>query len=153
MPYLILSHVTIPRRIYLTGGEDFDQRLVDHLVKVVKQKTKSDVRGDKRAMTKLRRAAEKAKRSLSSVHSTKVSKQFRWLVCWWWFCLRSYRSHGPTVVSACRYCAAHLCNWPVRIITASLAQWLRHPPRERKIPGSNPACAGIFFGGRVVPVT
>ena len=23
---------------------------------------------------------------------------------------------------------------------------LRRPPRERKIPGSNPACAGIFFG-------
>ena len=30
--------------------------------------------------------------------------------------------------------------------TASLAQWLRRPPRERKIPGSNPACAGIFPG-------
>ena len=23
---------------------------------------------------------------------------------------------------------------------------VRHPPRERKIPGSNPACAGIFAG-------
>ena len=30
--------------------------------------------------------------------------------------------------------------------TASLAQWLRRPPRERKVPGSNPACAGIFSG-------
>ena len=30
--------------------------------------------------------------------------------------------------------------------TASLAQWLRRPPRERKIPGSNPPCAGIFSG-------
>ena len=30
--------------------------------------------------------------------------------------------------------------------TASLAWWLRRPPRERKIPGSNPACHGIFFG-------
>ena len=29
---------------------------------------------------------------------------------------------------------------------------VRRPPRERKIPGSNPACAG-FFRGRVVPVT
>ena len=28
--------------------------------------------------------------------------------------------------------------------TASLAKWLRRPPRERKVPGSNPACAGIF---------
>ena len=30
--------------------------------------------------------------------------------------------------------------------TASLAKWLRHPLRERKIPGSNPACNGIFPG-------
>ena len=30
--------------------------------------------------------------------------------------------------------------------TASLALWLRRPPRERKIPGSNPACDGIFSG-------
>ena len=30
--------------------------------------------------------------------------------------------------------------------TASLAEWLRRPPRERKVPGSNPACAGIFSG-------
>ena len=30
--------------------------------------------------------------------------------------------------------------------TASLARWLRRPPRERKVPGSNPACAGIFSG-------
>ena len=30
--------------------------------------------------------------------------------------------------------------------TASLAEWLRRPPRERKVPGSNPACAGSFSG-------
>ena len=30
--------------------------------------------------------------------------------------------------------------------TASSALWLRRPPRKRKIPGSNPACAGIFPG-------
>ena len=30
--------------------------------------------------------------------------------------------------------------------TASLGLWLRRPPRERKIPGSNPACTGIFPG-------
>ena len=30
--------------------------------------------------------------------------------------------------------------------TASLAYWLRRPPRGRKIPGSNPTCAGIFPG-------
>ena len=30
--------------------------------------------------------------------------------------------------------------------TASFALWLRRPPRERKIPGSNPVCDGIFPG-------
>ena len=30
--------------------------------------------------------------------------------------------------------------------TASLAEWLRRPPREQKIPGSNPTCARIFPG-------
>ena len=30
--------------------------------------------------------------------------------------------------------------------TASLAEWLWRPPRERKVPGSNPACAGVFSG-------
>ena len=29
-------------------------------------------------------------------------------------------------------------------LTASLAWWLRRPPREREVPGSNPASAGIF---------
>ena len=31
-------------------------------------------------------------------------------------------------------------------MTPSLAWWLRRPPRERKVPGSNPACDGIFSG-------
>ena len=30
--------------------------------------------------------------------------------------------------------------------TALLALWSRRPPRERKVPGSNPACARIFSG-------
>ena len=30
--------------------------------------------------------------------------------------------------------------------TASLAKWLRRPPREREVPGSNPASARIFSG-------
>ena len=30
--------------------------------------------------------------------------------------------------------------------TASLAEWLRHPPREQKILGSNPTCAKIVSG-------
>ena len=39
-----------------------------------------------------------------------------------------------------------IATWMVSCIrgTASLAWWLKHLPRERKIPGLNPACAGIF---------
>ena len=31
--------------------------------------------------------------------------------------------------------------------TASVAKWVRRPPRERKIPGSNPDCTGTFSAG------
>merc|ERR1712071_178087 len=54
------------------GGEDFDQRVMDHFIKVIKKKHKTDVSKDKRALAKLRREIEKAKRSLSSVHQVKV---------------------------------------------------------------------------------
>ena len=42
-------------------------------------------------------------------------------------------------------------SYPTHSITASLALWLRRPPRERKVPGSNPACTGFFFRGRIIP--
>jgi len=54
------------------GGEDFDQRIMDHFLKSIKSKSKVDLSKDKRALAKLRREIEKAKRSLSSVHQVKV---------------------------------------------------------------------------------
>jgi len=54
------------------GGEDFDQRVMEHFIKVIKKKSGVDISKDKRAMAKLRRETEKAKRSLSSVHQVKV---------------------------------------------------------------------------------
>ena len=54
------------------GGEDFDQRTMEHLIKVYKKKTGKDVRGDKRAVQKLRREVEKAKRALSSAHQVRI---------------------------------------------------------------------------------
>lgn len=54
------------------GGEDFDQRIVDYFVKLYKKKTGHDVRGSPRAMAKLRKEAEKAKRTLSSHHVAKL---------------------------------------------------------------------------------
>jgi endoplasmic reticulum chaperone BiP len=50
------------------GGEDFDQRLTEHFVKVFKKKTDKEIKDDPRAMQKLKGEVEKAKRDLSSVH-------------------------------------------------------------------------------------
>lgn len=54
------------------GGEDFDQRVMEHFMKLIKKKTGKDIRSDDRAVQKLRREVEKAKRALSSAHQTKV---------------------------------------------------------------------------------
>merc|ERR1712146_548949 len=48
------------------GGEDFDNRLVDHFVKEFKRKYKQDITKNKRSMRRLRTSAESAKRTLSS---------------------------------------------------------------------------------------
>jgi len=48
------------------GGEDFDNRVVNHFVKEFKRKNKKDITGNKRALRRLRTACEKAKRTLSS---------------------------------------------------------------------------------------
>ena len=48
------------------GGEDFDNRLVTHFIEEFKRKHKKDMSGNKRAMTRLRTACEKAKRTLSA---------------------------------------------------------------------------------------
>ena len=56
----------------LAGGEDFDQRVMEHFIKLYKKKTGKDVRKDNRAVQKLRREVEKAKRALSSQHTARV---------------------------------------------------------------------------------
>jgi len=48
------------------GGEDFDNRLVDHCVAAFKRKEKKDISGNPRAMRRLRTQCEQAKRTLSS---------------------------------------------------------------------------------------
>jgi heat shock protein 5 len=54
------------------GGEDFDQRVMEHFIKLYKKKTGKDVRTDNRAVQKLRREVEKAKRLLSSQHQARI---------------------------------------------------------------------------------
>ncbi|KOB79336.1 Heat shock protein 70-2 [Operophtera brumata] len=48
------------------GGEDFDNRLVNHLAEEFKRKYKKDIKSNPRALRRLRTAAERAKRTLSS---------------------------------------------------------------------------------------
>jgi len=54
------------------GGEDFDNRVIDYLTKQYKKKTGTDVSKNLRAMGKLKREVEKAKRTLSSQQSTRI---------------------------------------------------------------------------------
>ncbi|EFO19135.2 hsp70-like protein [Loa loa] len=54
------------------GGEDFDQRVMEHFIKVFKKKTGKDLRKDTRAVQKLRREVEKAKRALSTQHQVRL---------------------------------------------------------------------------------
>jgi len=54
------------------GGEDFDNRVIDHFVKTYKKKTGTDVTSNLRAMGKLKREVEKAKRTLSSQQSVRL---------------------------------------------------------------------------------
>jgi len=54
------------------GGEDFDHRVMEHFIKLYKKKKGKDIRTDKRAVQKLRREVEKAKRTLSSQHQARI---------------------------------------------------------------------------------
>lgn len=58
------------------GGDDFDQRIVDYMVKDFKDQNSIDLSTDKMAMQRLKDAAEKAKKDLSGVTSTEISLPF-----------------------------------------------------------------------------
>ncbi|WP_292487256.1 molecular chaperone DnaK [Methanohalobium sp.] len=58
------------------GGDDFDQRLVDHLVKKFKEEEGLDLSQDRSALQRLTDAAEKAKIELSNVTTTNVNLPF-----------------------------------------------------------------------------
>ncbi|MFN8014778.1 MAG: molecular chaperone DnaK [Dermatophilaceae bacterium] len=58
------------------GGDDWDDRIVQHLLTTVKNNTGVDLSKDKIAMQRLRDAAEQAKKELSSASSTNISLQY-----------------------------------------------------------------------------
>ena len=58
------------------GGDDFDQILIDYLAEEFKKAEGVDLRNDKMALQRLKEAAEKAKKELSSTMSTNVNLPF-----------------------------------------------------------------------------
>ena len=58
------------------GGDDWDQRVVDHLIKEVKNSEGVDLSKDKSAVQRLREAAEQAKKELSTAQQTTISLQY-----------------------------------------------------------------------------
>ena len=58
------------------GGDDWDQRIVEHLIKEVKNAEGVDLSKDKAAVQRLREASEQAKKELSSAQQTTISLQY-----------------------------------------------------------------------------
>ena len=58
------------------GGDDFDQVLIDYLAEEFKKTEGVDLRNDKMALQRLKEAAEKAKKELSSTMTTNVNLPF-----------------------------------------------------------------------------
>ena len=58
------------------GGDDYDQKIIDWLVSEFKSKEGIDLSGDKMAMQRLKEAAEKAKKELSSTTTSNINLPF-----------------------------------------------------------------------------
>src|SRR5665811_791533 len=58
------------------GGDDWDERIVNHLLTIVKNTSGLDLANDKIAMQRLRDASEQAKKELSTATSTNISMQY-----------------------------------------------------------------------------
>ena len=60
----------------MLGGDDFDQRLIDWMIKKFQAENGVDLRNDKMVMQRLKEAAEKAKIELSGMMSTNINLPF-----------------------------------------------------------------------------
>ena len=58
------------------GGDDFDQRVIDHIADEFKREQGIDLRADRQALQRLREASEKAKIELSTVMQTEINLPF-----------------------------------------------------------------------------
>ena len=67
----IIEVLSVAGDIHL-GGEDFDNRMVNHFMQEFKRRHRKDMSGNKRAVLRLRTACERAKRTLSSSTQTSI---------------------------------------------------------------------------------
>ena len=58
------------------GGDDFDERIIEHIVKEFKKENGIDLSDDEMAMQRLKEVSEKAKKDLSGVTTTQISLPF-----------------------------------------------------------------------------
>ncbi|MBQ9033250.1 MAG: molecular chaperone DnaK, partial [Lachnospiraceae bacterium] len=58
------------------GGDDFDQRIIDWIIREFKAEEGIDLSGDKMALQRMKEAAEKAKKELSSATTTNINLPF-----------------------------------------------------------------------------
>merc|ERR1719515_679423 len=54
------------------GGEDFDQRVMQYFIRIIKKKNSVDISGDKRSLQKLRKEVERVKRALSTQQQARL---------------------------------------------------------------------------------
>ena len=59
------------------GGEDFDHRIMEYFIKLIKKKYNKDISKDNKALGKLRKERERAKKALSSQHQVRVEIESR----------------------------------------------------------------------------
>ena len=63
------------------GGEDFDQRMMDHCIAHFKKKHSFDLSGDPKAIARIRRQCEMAKRTLSTQKTAQLEVRHGLFVC------------------------------------------------------------------------
>lgn len=73
---MVLSEVLATAGNNRLGGDDFDKIIIDYLAEEFKKAEGVDLRNDNMALQRLKEAAEKAKKELSSTMSTNINLPF-----------------------------------------------------------------------------